>query len=85
METITYFSILSYALSMFNIGHATKRNFFKKKDYEIQVEYVNHNKTYVTVFRNIETYIIKLMILKVHFNTKMNQNSGYYMINICLK
>ena len=24
------------------------------------------------------------MILKVHFNTKMNQNSGYYMINICL-
>ena len=54
---------------MFNIGHATKRNFFKKKDYEIQVEYVNHNKTYVTVFRNIETYIIKLMILKVHFNT----------------
>ena len=53
METITYFSILSYALSMFNIGHATKRNFFKKKDYEIQVEYVNHNKTYVTVFRNI--------------------------------
>ena len=58
---------------------------FLKKDYEIQVEYVDHNKTYVTVFRNIETYIIKLMILKVHFNTKMNQNSGYYMINICLK
>ena len=26
-----------------------------KKDYEIQVVYVNRNKTYVTVFRNIAT------------------------------
>ena len=68
METITYFSMLSYVLSMFNIGHAMKRPVFKK-DYEIQVEYVNHNKTYITVFRNIATYIIKLMILQVHFNT----------------